>query len=97
MKAFQRKSEGEPKAREMVFDGTNGRDVIEWSRDENLTARFQHRPELPEEHDRQARVLLVEPLRWEVVPPGSTISLDGDGDLVLTLPEPEPDKEDKTE
>jgi hypothetical protein len=95
VKTFQRNDrDEEEKPTSVVFDGSNGAEVTEWSRDGDLSARFMHRPELPDERDREARVLLTRPnLHWEVVPPGSTISLDRDNNLVLTLPEPQKDEE----
>lgn len=87
MKPFSRKADENKKPVEMTYDGTNGPEILEWSRDENTTARFQWRPGIAPEH---VRVFLTEPhLHWELVPVGATISLTPDGGLELTLPEPE--------
>jgi hypothetical protein len=99
VKTFQRNDrDEEEKPTSVVFDGNNGAEVTEWSRDGDLSARFMHRPELPDERDREARVLLAKPhIHWEVVPVGSTISLDREGNLVLTLPQPDEPAEEDTE
>jgi hypothetical protein len=102
VKAFTRRQAEDEKPTSMVFDETeqNGLDILEWSRDGDTSARFQYRPDLPDEHDRQARVLLLEPHRhWAVVPKGSTIHINRDGDLELEIPEPPapaPKKEEPT-
>jgi hypothetical protein len=90
MRALTRKSGADDKPTSMQFDGTikGGLDVLEWSRDGDTSARFQYRPDMPEQADRQARVLLVDPYRrWEIVPVGATIHINQDGNLELELPE----------
>lgn len=93
MKApFGRKAATDGKPVSIVFTGTNGGEVTEWSRDADTIARFQHRPELPEE---PARVLLLEPHRyWAIVPVGATIRLKRDDSLELILPDAETPEED---
>lgn len=87
MKAFTRKADEKRKPVEMLYDGTNGMEVLDWSRDDNTTARFQWRLGI-EPND--VRVYLTSPhLHWEVVPVGATIRLLPTGDLELVLPEPE--------
>lgn len=81
MKPFSRPAAENRKPVRMTYDGTNGREIVEWSRDENTAARFQYRPELPDE---PARVLLVDPVpHWVVVEEGRTIALTREGDLEL--------------
>ena len=96
MKAFGRKADENKKPVEMTYDGRNGMEILEWSRDENTSASFQWRDGV-EPND--VRVFLTAPhLHWAVVPVGSTIRLQPSGDLELVLPEPEatepPQKED---
>ena len=93
MKAFQRTSskDDDDKPLSMTYTGDNGRDVLEWSRDGDTSARFQHRPELPDE---PARVLVYNPFpSWEIVPVGATIHINREGNLELELPEPETKEE----
>jgi predicted ATP-binding protein involved in virulence len=94
VKAFQRKKDDDERPTSMTFDGTakSGLDIVEWSRDPDTSARFQYRPELPDE---PARVLLVDPVRqWVIVPVGAVIHINSDGDLELEISQPE---EPKTE
>jgi hypothetical protein len=95
VKPFGRKTEEKRKPVEMTYDGENGAEVLEWSRDDNTSARFQWRPGIDPQN---VRVLLTEPnIYWAVVPVGATIRLLPTGDLELVFPEPKapPTKEEE--
>lgn len=93
MKPFSRKADEKKKPVEMTYDGNNGAEVLEWSRDDNTTARFQWREGID---PADVRVFLTTPhMHWEIVPIGGTIRLLPDGDLELVLPEAEPETTDK--
>lgn len=94
-----KKPEREPS---MTYDGTNGAKITDWSRDGDLSTRFQDRSqEIPGE---VARIRLpMEDGRgdhWVVVPVGATIhqTLGEDRALALELPEdPEPAEAGETD
>jgi hypothetical protein len=94
VKPLQRRgAAAEARPTSMTYDGTNGLEILEWSRDGDTSARFQYRPELPDE---PARVRVQEPHQeWLIVPVGATIHLNRDGDLELELPDAE--QSDETE
>lgn len=80
-----RKAVKDVKPVRIKYTGSNGLEVLEWSRDDNTTARFQWRPQIAPE---DVRVFLVHPHpHWEIVPIGATLVLDVDGNLELVLPE----------
>ncbi len=92
MKAFGRSAPKDEKPVRMKYTGNNGAEVLEWSRDEDTTARFQWRPGIAPE---DVRVFLTEPhLHWEICPPGATLALTPEGHLEMLIPEPgdEPDE-----
>lgn len=92
MKPFSRKADEKKKPVEMTYDGKNGAEVLEWSRDANTSARFQWREGIA---PNDVRVFLTTPhLHWAIVPVGATIRLQPDDSLELVLPEPETKEED---
>lgn len=92
MQLGRKRTQPEPeKARSMVYDGTNDREILDWSRDGDTSARFQPSRKLEGQPDQKARIRLNRADGrgdgWEVVPVGATIHQDPkDGELTMELP-----------
>jgi hypothetical protein len=91
--AFGRPPKKPDVAPAMTYDGDNGREIADWARDGDLSARFQAASGTT--HDRVARILLPaegagQGFAWYPVPTGATIHRDPkDGELTMELPEDE--------